>query len=214
MKIITLSVGLLRTNCYIVYNEETLEALIIDPGDSSGRIISKVNELGLNITHIILTHSHFDHVMALASVQETCGGSICIHEYEAMYLEEPGVNVLLTLGLPRIHINPAHADITLHDGDILECIGEKFTVIHTPGHTVGSICLDNGEVLFTGDTLFQSGCGRCDLPGGSIDNMYLSLKKLSGIDGDRIVYPGHGPSTTLDTERRSNINMIHAEELQ
>lgn len=210
MKVETIHVGLLQTNCYVGYNEQTKEAFVVDPGDTSRRILDFINKNSLKVTHILLTHSHFDHIMALSDVQTATGAAVCIHEEDADNIELPNAEETKTLRLPRIHIKPVKIDIRLKDGDTLTLCGEPVTVLHTPGHSKGSVCYDNGSVLISGDTLFAQGCGRTDLPGGSFDELYSSLRRLGLLEGERIVYPGHGPSTKLSYERALNGDMIRA----
>ena len=210
MKVKTIHVGLMQTNCYVGYDEDTKEAFVVDPGDSAGRIIDFIDRNGLRVTHILLTHSHFDHIMALADVWKHTGAKVCIHELEVRCIEAPDHAETRSLRLPDLHIRPVSGACALKDGDVLDLCGEKMTVLHTPGHTRGSVCYDSGEVLFSGDTLFEDDCGRTDLPGGSREQMLCSLRRLYNLEGDRIVYPGHDVSTTLSRERAANIDMLAA----
>ena len=210
MKIETIPVGLIRTNCYIAFDPQTREAIIVDPGDTAAKILGFIEKNGLHVTHILLTHSHFDHILALADVQAATGALVCVHELEAGCVETPDHTETRSLRMPDIYIKPAKADIRLKDGDRLALAGGEFTVLHTPGHTRGSVCYDNGEVIFSGDTLFKDDCGRTDLPGGSFADMQASLRRLYGLPGDRIVYPGHDVSTTLARERTANTDMLRA----
>lgn len=210
MKVQTIKVGLIQTDCYVAYDDNTREAFIVDPGDSAARIMRFVTENSLHVTHILLTHSHFDHILALADVQAATGAKVCIHELEAPCVEAPDHAETRSLRIPDLYIKPTKVDITLKDGDTLSLAGRDFTVLHTPGHTRGSVCYDNGEIIFTGDTLFEDDCGRTDLPGGSMIEMMNSLRRLHDLPGDRIVYPGHDVSTTLSRERVANADMIRA----
>ncbi len=206
----TLVVGFVQTNCYLAYDESTKEGFLVDPGDNAPRILDEINRLGVRVMDIILTHSHFDHILALADVAAATGAKVAIHESEAAGIEAPGTATVRALGLPSLQIKPAKADILLRDGDTIDCAGERLTVLHTPGHTVGSICIDTGKVLFSGDTLFEDDCGRCDLPGGDYGVMLASLRRLAELPGDRVVYPGHDVSTTLARERQVNGDMLRA----
>ena len=207
MKIQQFVVGMVQTNCYLAYDEETKEGFLVDPGDQAQEILRVIRELGVNLRYIILTHSHFDHIMALADLAAETGAQVAVHELEAGEIEAPSAAVLRSLGLRGIEIKPAPVAVRLKDGDTLRCAGETLTVLHTPGHTVGSICIDTGKVLFSGDTLFEDDCGRCDLPGGDYQVMLRSLRRLADLPGDRTVYPGHDVSTTLARERVSNADM-------
>lgn len=210
MKVVTMVVGPIETNCYLAYDEQTKEGFLIDPGEDAPRILAKIAELGVELRYIILTHSHFDHIMALAEVAAGTGAKIAIHEAEKDEIEKPGGRVIRSLGLGGAEIKAAPVGILLKDGDTLSCAGETLTVLHTPGHTVGSICIDTGSVLFSGDTLFEDDCGRCDLPGGDYRKMLTSLRRLAALPGDRVVYPGHDVSTTLSRERQVNGDMLRA----
>ena len=210
MQVETITVGPVQTNCYLAYDKETQEGFLVDPGDQAPLILQTVERCGVRVTHILLTHSHFDHVMALAEVAAATGAKIAVYEKEADAVEHPNADVLRALGLPAMDIPQAQVEIRFHDGDTLSCAGERLQILHTPGHTAGSICIDTGTVLFSGDTLFEDGCGRCDLPGGNFAVLLRSLKRLAQLPGDRIVYPGHGPSTTLARERQVNSAMLCA----
>ena len=206
----TLVVGFVQTNCYLAYHEGTKEGFLIDPGDNAPRILDTIHRLGVALKYILLTHSHFDHILALADVAAATNAKIAIHKNEADGIASPGEATMRALGLPAIRIKPAPADILLSDGDVLSCAGERLTILHTPGHTTGSVCIDTGKVLFSGDTLFEDDCGRCDLPGGDYAVMLSSLRRLAALPGDRIVYPGHDVSTTLARERQVNGDMLRA----
>lgn len=210
MLVETMVVGIVRTNCYLAYEETTKEGFLIDPGDHASYILETIRRLNVKLQYIILTHGHFDHVMALADVAEATGAKIAIHKSEAETIAHPSDATPRALGLPALQIKPAPADLLLQDGDTLSCAGECLTVLHTPGHTVGSICIDTGKILFSGDTLFEDDCGRCDLPGGNYTAMLSSLRRLAELPGDRIVYPGHDVSTTLARERQVNGDMLRA----
>ena len=210
MLVETMTVGFVQTNCYLAYHEITREGFLVDPGDNAPRIIDTINRLHIQVKYIFLTHSHFDHIMALADVSAVTGAKIAIHESETDGITNPDTAVTRALGLPALSIDPAHVDVPLKDRDTIDCAGERLTILHTPGHTVGSICIDTGGMLFSGDTLFEGGCGRCDLPGGDYMAMLASLRRLAGLPGDRTVYPGHAASTTLIHERQTNGDMLRA----
>ncbi len=210
MEIETIPVGWIRTNCYVAFDPDTRQAFIVDPGDTAARILAFVEKNKLHVSHILLTHSHFDHILALADVQAATGARVCVHELEAGCIEAPDHAETRSLRMPDLYIKPAKVDQKLHDGDVLALPGGDFVVLHTPGHTRGSVCFDNGEVLFSGDTLFESDCGRTDLPGGSVLDMQESLRRLYHLSGDRVVYPGHDVSTTLARERITNVDMLRA----
>ena len=187
LEVVTLIVGVVSTNCYIVFDTETLEAAVIDPGGKAGEIIGAVRGKNLTVRYIVLTHGHFDHVLALKETRGATGAKTVAHEAEG-----------------------AEADILARHGDRYPLGAHTLEVLHTPGHTPGSICLRADNLLFTGDTLFEDDCGRCDLPGGDYGVMLRSLRFLASLEGDYTVYPGHDVATTLARERAHNINMREA----
>jgi glyoxylase-like metal-dependent hydrolase (beta-lactamase superfamily II) len=186
-----LTVGALSTNCYIVGCDETKDALIIDPGldrkNEIQRILEEINRNNLRVQFIVNTHGHTDHTSGNGVVKEATGASILIHEYDAPML---------------IALNTA--DKTLHDGEIIKAGKVRLQVLHTPGHTQGSICLLSEKVMFTGDTLFAYSIGRTDLPGSSDEAIQGSLKRLITLPDHLKVYPGHGPASTMGKEKKSN----------
>lgn len=188
MKIKTLTLGLYQTNTYLLADDDGT-CVIIDPGYEAERILSAAEDL--KIGAILLTHGHFDHVGAVRPIAEQTGCKVYIHAGEA--------------ALPMVMTQEC-IYFTDHyvDGDIVRIGSMEFKVLHTPGHTPGSVCLQCGKLLFSGDTLFEGSCGRTDFPASSPSDMRKSLKRLSDIDDDLTVYPGHGPKTTLTTERRTN----------
>ena len=196
-----LVVGPFSSNCYIVGSESTKEGMIIDPGDEAGVIFEEVKDLGLDIRSIVLTHGHIDHIGALKEAKEATGAEVAIHADEADSLQEQPLSKLLGLAYPT----PPPPDRLLKDGDSID-IGElHFLVLHTPGHSPGGICLLGEGVVFSGDTLFNFGIGRTDLPGGNYSQLMDSIHtRLMTLTDDTIVYPGHGPESTIDAERRQN----------
>lgn len=189
MQMESMELGLYRTNCYLLW--ETDQAVVIDPGYSAERIIDRISELKLTVCAIVLTHGHFDHVGAVAELKEKYGCPVYLSEQDSLLPKE------ITNG-PIPYTN------FVRDGDILRFHDVSFSVILTPGHTPGSVCLRTGNCLFTGDTLFRNSCGRTDLPGGSWKEMKDSLKRLGAIQDNLFVYPGHGDATTLNRERNQN----------
>ena len=188
------------TNCYIIADEECKEAMIIDPGAESKKIIEMINILGVKIKYIYLTHCHGDHIGALKEVKEALGGKTLIHRTESENLKNPAVTLNYYIGINDIELE---ADSRVDDGDTIH-IGEiEFKIIHTPGHTNGSTCLycDEYKMLFSGDTLFRDSWGRTDLPTGSLEDIMNSItKKLLILPGETICYPGHGKVTMLEEE--------------
>lgn len=197
-----LAVGPFDTNCYIVGSESTKEGMIIDPGDKAKEILKKVEDLRLDIKLIALTHGHLDHIGALKKVKEATGVEVAVHADDA---KSVGRKQPLTIMLGIFYPIPPSPDRVLKDGDSIEVGDLHFAVLHTPGHTPGGICLLGEGVVFSGDTLFNCGVGRTDLPGGNYDKLMGSIQtKLMTLPDDTIVYPGHGPDTTIGAERKGN----------
>ncbi len=198
-----LELGGIGANCYIIGCEETKEGAVIDPGGGASTILKMIEELGLNIKYIINTHGHVDHIGANAKVKEATGADILIHEKDAQMLTSSVANFSMLMG-QRI-TSPAAAWL-LKDGDRIT-IGTtiELEVIHTPGHTPGGICLKTGNILFSGDTLFNSSIGRTDFPGGSYKTLINAIKeRLMVLDDQVTVYPGHMQPTTIGWERSHN----------
>ena len=188
MKLMQLCVGMVRTNCYIVYDEATREAAVIDPGDNAKSILHAVNEEQLNVRYVLLTHAHFDHIGAVRALM-TPETELVVHAQDAPMLSNPQENASFLMGAP---VTAPEATKLVHEGDTVTAAGLTFTVLHTPGHTAGSVCYQIGEKLFTGDTLFRFGCGRTDLPTGSSEQMQASLARVVPMARNLEIYPGHG----------------------
>ncbi len=186
----TIIVGPLNTNCYILLDEESQEGIIIDPGDDPEKIIDFLKENPIKIKYIVNTHNHSDHIGADEEIKLFTGAQILIHQKDARIL-----NIMLSV----------FADNFLGEQDKIKVGSFLLDVLHTPGHTPGSICLLGESFIFTGDTLFAGTVGRCDLPGGSEEKLKESIRlKLMSLSDDLIVYPGHGRSTTIGKERKDN----------
>jgi hydroxyacylglutathione hydrolase len=199
-----LVVGIYGTNCYIVGSESTKSGMIIDPGAEPKNILNAVDTLGLSISWIVITHSHFDHIGALKAVKDATGAKFAIHEAEAEGASQALAQVVGGI-LSRSITKPVKPDKSLEDGDVLDAGDLHFTVLHTPGHSRGGISLVGHGVVFSGDTLFNSGIGRTDFPGCSHRQLMDSIRnKLMTLPDETIVYPGHGPETTIGAERRMN----------
>ena len=191
LNIRTLPLGAYQTNCYLVWGEDSPTCVVIDPGYEPETILSEVKKLGKEIAAVLLTHGHFDHVGAVKDLaaEVDCPVYLCAED-----LSMP----------PQMTAGPLYYTNTYAEGDFVEAAGLAFKVLHTPGHTPGSVCLMCENVIFSGDTLFWGSCGRTDLPGGSWSTIRKSLKRLAELSGDYDVYPGHGDSTTLSFERKMN----------
>ena len=196
-----LVVGPFGSNCYIVGSESNREGMIIDPGDEAEAILNNVEDLGLDIKAIVLTHGHIDHIGAVKEVKEATGAEVAIHANDAQALQDNSASAMFGLSYPT----PIPADRLLNGGDSVDIGDLHFLVVHTPGHSPGGICLMGEGVVFSGDTLFNYGIGRYDLPGGSYRQLMNSIHtKLTVLPDNTIVYPGHGPGTTIGAERRGN----------
>jgi glyoxylase-like metal-dependent hydrolase (beta-lactamase superfamily II) len=196
-----MELGSFGSNCYIVGDEVSKEGMIIDPGDEGSEIIKQVKALGLSIKIIVLTHSHIDHIGGLAEVKKATGAEIAIHETEAPFLLKQPWRMDF---MPPTPPSPS-AGRLLKEGDTVTVGKLKFKVLHTPGHTIGGICLSGDGVVFTGDTLFNFSVGRADFPGSDYGQEMNSIRnKLMVLPDNTKVYPGHGPASTIGTERRGN----------
>lgn len=203
MNIKRIVVGTLETNCYIYQDESTHRCAIVDPGEMNDKLRAEIELVGRDaFDYILLTHCHFDHVGAVGEIKELIGAPIAVYKSDAEGLCDPHANCSGIFCRVRMIYPPA--DITFDDGDKFKVGNTEFTVMHTPGHTVGSCCYIADGVIFSGDTLFREGVGRTDLPGGSSQQMCQSLKKLMALDGDYLVYTGHYEQTTLSWERVNN----------
>ena len=186
-------VGDLRENCYIVADDVSKQALIIDPGAQPERILPIITKNNLIVTMILLTHGHYDHVGAVAPTKELTGAPVGMHP-----LDVPIMRLMDDLA----EVLPPAPDFELSDGQQIVIGDLNFQVMHTPGHSPGGICLAGEGVVFSGDTLFAGDIGRYDLPGSSKEALKASLLRLMELPGEIIVYPGHGVSTTIEAERR------------
>lgn len=198
-----LTLGPVFTNCYFVMNKDTKELLIVDPADAPERIIHQVNIMGARPAGILLTHGHFDHIMAAEEIKKEYGIKIYACQKEEEMLREPSLNMTGSYG----HACSIRPDVSLGDLEMFEAAGFSVQMLHTPGHTPGSCCyyFKDEEVLFSGDTLFYGSVGRTDLPGGSTAAIVTSLHKLvDNLPENTEVFPGHDASTTIGYEKRYN----------
>lgn len=198
MLIETIAAGPLESNCYLAGDEDTKEIFVIDPGGDYKKIKDIIDENGLKPKAVINTHGHGDHIGA----NKEFGIPVWIHRLDADFLMDPSKNLS---GIMGFFLKTKPASRMLEDGDALTIGKYDIKVIHTPGHTPGSICLKGPGVIFTGDTLFCEGIGRTDFAYGSEDDIMRSIKeKLFTLDDDNIIYPGHGPVSTIGNEKINN----------
>jgi len=191
----TFTVGMLSTNCYVASSQETKETIIIDPGldlsSEANPILNYITVTKLNVKFIVNTHGHDDHIKGDALFQQKYNVPICVHTLDEHFIQDS----------EKGKFPP---NLLLKDGGLIKVGNETLKVLHTPGHTPGSICLIGEKLVFTGDTLFAGGIGRTDFPGGSMRDMRNSLKKLMELPLNLLVYPGHGETSIIVEEKRSN----------
>ncbi len=208
MKLQTIVVGPFAVNCYLYWNEERQEGIIIDPGADKDQIIESVKNADFSPKAIFLTHGHGDHIAAVKDIKENYDIPLYIGAGEEELLSNPSANVSAYFDQPIV--SPP-ADVSLADEDLVSIGSVEFLVLATPGHSPGGVCyLDQKEgILFTGDTLFAGSIGRTDFPGCSTEKLLDSInKKIMKLPDEIICFPGHGPQTTVGTERNSNPFLI------
>lgn len=197
-----MAVGPYYANCYIVGSDSTKEAAIIDPGADFNRIDKKIIELGLVPKIIILTHAHGDHIGAVQDLVSKYNVKVYIHKEDAEELSDGNKNLSKFITGKSLSIAP---DVELEDNDVINLGDLNFEIIHTPGHTRGGICIKVGNIMMTGDTLFNKSIGRTDFPGGSFDEIISSIKnKIFKYSDDIIIYPGHNSPSTIKSEKIGN----------
>lgn len=202
MKVISMQVGAIGTNCYLVKDETSGFGFVVDPGDEAERILSAVQTQKMDVRYIFLTHAHFDHVLAAAALQRATGAYLVVHTLDAPKLRTEAMTEFRSF--LRGGYDEPRADILVNGGECFDVGSMKAEYLYTPGHTNGSCCIRVGDCLFSGDTLFRLECGRCDLPTGDFSQMLASLAALAAIGEDLRVYPGHDRASTLAYERAHN----------
>lgn len=202
-----LIVGPLQVNCYLLADEKTREAVIIDPGDDAEDILKIVKDKGFNVKYIVLTHAHFDHVGANKTLKEATGADILMHQDDEKLLKS-AANQGGLFGMRSIASPPA--DRYVKHGDVITAGEISLKVLHTPGHSPGGICLLGQGMVFTGDALFAGSIGRTDLPGGDTITLLRAIEtNLMILPDDTKVFSGHGPASTIGEERRENPFLSH-----
>jgi len=191
LNVTRLPLGVYQTNCYIIYEEASKTCCVLDPGGEAKKVLEFMEIRGLSLDAVLLTHGHFDHVGAVKELHEATGCKVYL------CTEDLSMPAKWTAG--ELFYTDAYGE-----GDVLNLAGLSIQVLHTPGHTPGSVCLITENAMFSGDTLFAGSCGRTDFVGGSTSQILLSLKRLVELEGNLRVCPGHDRITDLDTERAHN----------
>ena len=191
LKVHAMALGAYQTNCYIIHEEHSSTCCVIDPGYDADIILDKLESLGLTLEAILLTHGHFDHVGAVKELAAETQCEVYIHPDD------------LTMP-PMMTAGALYYTRTYAEGTRLKLAGLDIAVLHTPGHTPGSVCLLCDTTILSGDTLFRGSCGRTDLPGGDWATISKSLNRLAALEGNFWILPGHGPSSTLRDEKKYN----------
>lgn len=202
LRVYVMEVGPLAENAYIVEHVESRKAAVVDPGDEGEEILTRIAERGITLDKILLTHGHFDHVGAVRTLRERTGARVHVHAEEVERMRTAGRQG----GMFGLSVqNPPAPDVLIREGDVVELGDQRFRVLHTPGHTPGHVTFLTGEMAFVGDLIFAGSIGRTDLPGGSLDDLIRAVReKIFTLPDRTVLFPGHGPATTVGEEKRSN----------
>ncbi len=203
LKLTYFQLGMLPTNVYLGVNEETGNGFLVDPAVYEQQVDDVIKEMGIkNLQYILLTHGHFDHILGVNEFKKNHPeAKVVIHKEDAAFLTDTVLSHSMMHGLTQ---EPITADVLVEDGDVLAFDDTGFKVVHTPGHTRGSVVYLLDDLMFSGDTLFQMSCGRTDFPESDPYSMTPSLKKLAALEGNYHVLPGHNAFSDLDFERQNN----------
>jgi glyoxylase-like metal-dependent hydrolase (beta-lactamase superfamily II) len=195
-------VGPLQVNCYVIADKQTAQAIVVDPGDEPDRIGEIIEKNALEVTAIVCTHGHFDHVGAVAELKKMTGAPVMLHREDFSLYDSAS-----TAGsMWGFQIDPQPTpDVWLKEADVIRCGGIALSVMHTPGHSPGSVCLYGHGVLFSGDTLFAGSVGRTDLPGGDYAMLKQSFRRLMALPVETNVFTGHGENSTIGRELNENM---------
>jgi len=211
MKVKKVVVGIFEVNCYILWDEKDKEAIVVDPGEEGERIIEVIRKDSLKIRSIVNTHTHIDHIGANDFLREKTEAPLLTHSADVFLLHNAELNLSTLTGKDRSFGLP---DRVLEEGNEIRVGGFSLRILHTAGHTPGSICLYGDNKLFSGDTLFAGGIGRTDLAGGNLRELQKSIKdKILTLPDEVVVYPGHGPSTTVGKERKCNLFISQSDDV-
>ncbi len=202
MQIITMNLGELDTSCYLLVSDEG-NAAMIDPAGECDKIIEELSKNSIVLTKILLTHGHFDHTGAVAELKEITGAKVYIHADDECMLNDTIKNVVYLV--PGYTYKPFEADVLLSGGDMIFLDELEISVMHTPGHTKGSVMYFVNNSIFTGDTIFEGSVGRTDFYSGDIKAQRETLKRISALRENYTLYPGHGEATTLENEKKYNM---------
>ncbi|PKL51613.1 MAG: MBL fold metallo-hydrolase [Nitrospira bacterium HGW-Nitrospira-1] len=202
MKIKGIVVGPLQVNCFIAYDEDSLDAIVVDPGDEPEKISSFLKDRNLQVSSIVCTHAHFDHIGAVRRLKEKTGAQVILHkgDYE-MYMQADKQGIAWGFQIEQ----PPEPDIYVLEGNEVAVGRFRLKVLHTPGHSPGGICLFGEGVIFTGDTIFADSVGRTDLPGGSMAQLKESFDRIISLPPRTKIFPGHGPLTTVEDEKENRL---------
>jgi len=195
-----------QTNCYLVYDDTSRQAIVVDPGEEASVIVEKIDKFQLNVIQIILTHGHGDHISAVDTVRNKYSVEVAIGKDDAEMLTNATLNLSEALGIP-FTLNPA--EVLLSEGDTITVDKHVLKVVDTPGHTAGGITLVGNGFVISGDLIFAGSIGRTDLPGGDYNTIIDSIKqKVIILDDKTVIYPGHGPKTNVGQEKIFNPFLI------